>query len=229
MPDFADFRAIEHQRGGIVPAARIAVCRRQRQHDFGARRAIDPRDRAVLARQPRGHFGRSLQPQHFLDQRGNELRIGAQPVLKSGLVGDEAQRIAEQLGAGALPGCEQERRQSHDFHRIGQRAIGVGRVRQIRQHIVLRIGAAIGDILRKIHAHQDQRRILLRKVVGIETARAHARVDRFHKQLAIILRHAEQVGYHVGDIRRHHFAHHVAMPFRQVILHRLIGVTGAPM
>ena len=57
---------------------------------------------------------RALDPQHLLEEVGDQLAVGAQLVLQLGVLGEVLQRGGEQAGRRLLAGGEQERRGAHD-------------------------------------------------------------------------------------------------------------------
>ena len=123
-----DPRSIEHQRFRILPTARVAIGRRERDHHLGSGRNAQIAEARVLARYASGHLGRSFQTQDFLQQLRNQCGILAQALLEAGFIDDELHRVAQQFRARVLPCSEQERGEPHDFERIRNRAVGISSV-----------------------------------------------------------------------------------------------------
>ena len=88
--------AAKINRRRIRPLPRVAIARRPEQHDSGIRRQL-------LAMELDGHFGlsevplkRRLEPQHLLDESGDQLGARAKLFLHVGILRQEAHHASHQ-------------------------------------------------------------------------------------------------------------------------------------
>ena len=77
---------------------------------------------------------------------GIRSAVGAELVLQLGVLGEVLQRGGEQARGRLLAGGEQERRGPHDRGDLGDRAVGVGRQRQVGEHVLARLAPPILDV-----------------------------------------------------------------------------------
>ena len=110
-------------------------------------RDVDAADGRGAAGEAEVGLHRALDAQRLLDEVRDAVAVRPQLVLELGVLGEVLQRGGEQTGGRLLAGGEQERRRAHDRRHLGRRPVGVGRQRQVGEHVLARLAAPVLDVL----------------------------------------------------------------------------------
>ena len=129
---------------------------------------------------------------------GMRSRFGAQLVLELRVLGEVLQRGGEQPRGRLLAGREQERRGAHDVDDVGRRPVGIGREREVGEHVVAGLAPAVLDVLREPVVEPAERVELHAALLARRRSHRDCRLrpKNLAETVVILLRHAEQVGDH---------------------------------
>ena len=139
---------------------------------------------------------RALDPQHLLEEVGDPVAVGPQLVLQLGVLGEVLQRGGEQAGGGLLAGGEQERRGAHDRGDVGRRAVGVGREREVGEHVLAGLAPAVLDVRGEVarRATPAGSRPGCPRSPAPTSPTVPVQAEALAEPLVVLLGHAEQVG-----------------------------------
>ena len=218
-------RAVDAELGRALEAPGVAVGGAVEQHHRRARRDVDAADRRGAAGEAEVGLHRALDAQHLLEEVRDALAVGAQLVLELRVLGEVLQRGGEQARGRLLAGGEQERRGAHDVDDLGRGAVGVGREREVGEHVVARLAPAVLDVLRRTGRRATPSALWSMSPCSPAPTSpgVAAQAEALAEPLVVVFGHAEQVGDHEHGERLRVRADELAAAVGDELVELLVG------
>ena len=145
--------ATEVECVGPLELSRVAVGGAHHRVDALAAGEHAPAELMVLRNHPCDRQARPVVAQELLDRGVDQFRIGAQPLELAGVLEQRVHAIGQQAGGG-LVAAEQDQHAGADQLVLGQPPFVVGGRDHPADHVVARLGAALGDRLAEERRHR---------------------------------------------------------------------------